>query len=192
MFAFCFHQKNYPRIFFFVRKDKTGFDILTARRQIQRCFSLQSLSRPGFSPLIFPIVTREGLRGREGLCVVLFVTAPRSDNGPDSAELPTYPPPWPFQGLYQLPPRALCWDRRGETMAFDTKCQLTKLDSAAGEKCLASTCTQILPNRRKILPVGTESERGVGQLNRNGHSLVNLLVVGKESSQARVRCHLPP
>lgn len=60
LFAFCFHQKNYPRIFFFVRKDKTGFDILTARRQIQRCFSLQSLSRPGFSPLIFRSLPERG------------------------------------------------------------------------------------------------------------------------------------
>lgn len=163
LFAFCFHQKNYPRIFFFVRKDKTGFDILTARRQIQRCFSLQSLSRPGFSPLIFPIVTREGLCGREGLCVVLFVTAPRSDNGPDSAELPMHPPPWPFQGLYQLQPRALCRDRRGETMAFDTKCQLTKLDSAAGEKCLASPVLKYCQIGGKFYLSGQRVREGGGR-----------------------------
>lgn len=166
LFAFCFHQKNYPRIFFFVRKDKTGFDILTARRQIQRCFFLFFAAK-SFPPRIltfnFPIVTREGLCGREGLCVVLVVTAPRSDNGPDSAELPMHPPPWPFQGLYQLQPRALCRDRRGETMAFDTKCQLTKLDSAAGEKCLASPVLKYCQIGGKFYLSGQRVREGGGR-----------------------------
>lgn len=109
-----------------------------------------------------------------------------------TVQLPTHSPPWPFQGLYQLQPRALCQDRQGKTMAFDTKCQLTKLDSAAGEKCLASPVLKYCQIGGKFYLSGQRVRGGVGQLNRNGHSLVNLLVMGKESSQARVRCHLPP